>query len=96
MGEFGKDCLRGYSVWHNLARPLSLNVVRRRRLSFEDALQQKWSVAMASAILAVRSSGVRRRVHGTPHSLPLASVMFSRGRGGVVTVDLGGSSVTHK
>ena len=55
-----------------------------RRLSFEDALQHKWSTAMASAILTVRSSGVRRRLHSTNHTLPLTSVLFPRGKGGVI------------
>jgi hypothetical protein len=66
------------------------------RLSLEDALHHKWSIAMASAILAVRSSGVRRRLHGTLHNIPLVCVFFSRSKCVVTTLDVAGFASTHK
>ena len=67
-----------------------------RRLPFDEALQHKWSLAMASAVLAVRSSGVRKRVHATPHSAPVCALLFPRGKGGAVTVDLAGFAAHHR
>jgi hypothetical protein len=67
-----------------------------QRMTFEAAVAAKWSQAMASAIIAVRSSGVRRRVYSTAHTAPIVLLLFTRGKSGAVSVDLAGSVASHK
>ena len=67
-----------------------------RRMSFDDALREKWVAAMASSLFAVRSAGQRRRLVSTAHAVPVVGIAFLPGRGGAVTLDSAGYVSTHK
>lgn len=75
-------------------RDVTLRTLARR--TFDEALREKWSVAMSSSLLFLRAGGNKRRVVPTSHGVPIVCVTFLPGKGNAITLDSAGYLATHR